>query len=51
MDRLFNQQNVERYRNLVDVRTNQVQRGAILELLAREMDELKQTPRDWSGLP
>lgn len=40
MDRLFNQQNVERYRNLSDARTNRVQRGAILQLLADEMNEV-----------
>lgn len=41
MDRLFNQQNVERYRDLVDARTNRVKRRAILQLLSDEMDQVK----------
>jgi hypothetical protein len=43
MDELFKQQNLERYRDLVDTRTSKAQRGVILQLLADEMDDVHRT--------
>jgi hypothetical protein len=43
MERFVSQQNIERYRRLIDISTDEAQRRAIFKLLAEEQEKFRQT--------
>jgi rubrerythrin len=42
MERFVTQQNIERYRRLIDISTDEAQRRVIFKLLAEEQEKFKQ---------
>ena len=45
MERFVTQQNIERYRKLLDISIDQPQRGVIFKLLAEEQEKLSRLPQ------
>jgi hypothetical protein len=42
MERFISQQNIERYRRLIDISTDEAQRRVIFKLLAEEQEKFRQ---------
>ena len=42
MERFIRQQNIERYRRLIDISTDEAQRRVIFKLLAEEQEKFRQ---------
>jgi hypothetical protein len=43
MERFVSQQNIERYRKLLDISTNELERRTIFKLLAEEQEKFRQS--------
>ena len=47
MERFVSQQNIERYRKLLDIFTDDTQRRVIITLLAQEQEKMSKLPQSW----
>ena len=47
MERFVSQQNIERYRKLLDIFTDDSQRRVIVTLLAEEQEKMSKLPQSW----
>jgi hypothetical protein len=51
LDHFVTHQNIERYRKLSDIATDEPQRRVIFRLLAEELEKFKQLARDQGATP
>jgi hypothetical protein len=47
MEQFVSQQNIERYRRLLDISTDDSQRRVIVTLLAQEQEKMSKLPQSW----